>query len=139
MIAGGVCGCRARGFAPTPLAVGGTPRPPHPLGRRHGRGVFSGAAHCRAPYPKASVFHGIVWGSGLVAWFGGGAGWARWSLWSGLGLPPVPCGAGVFTYFQAFFVDVWAYFIDVWSVFVCIELAIFLLFSVFFSNFVTTK
>lgn len=60
MIAGGVCGCRARGSAPAPLAGCGTPRPPHPLGRRHGRGVFSGAAHCRAPYPKASVFHGIV-------------------------------------------------------------------------------
>lgn len=59
--------------AAAPLAGGGTPRPPHPLGRRHGRGdFFWGALIAAPPDPPASVFHGIVStlvGLGLAGWF----------------------------------------------------------------------
>lgn len=37
------------------IAGGGTPRPPHHLGRRHGRGDFRGAC-CRAPCDPSAVF-----------------------------------------------------------------------------------
>jgi len=37
---------------------GGTPRPPAPLGRRHGRGDFLGGLIAAPHVPPASVFHG---------------------------------------------------------------------------------
>lgn len=94
---------RARRYAPTPLAVGGTPRPPHPLGRRHGRGVFFWGFLACGRWPFFLLSAGwLVWLSGLpcfVFWCPSGClAWLLcfpvgsvllsgfWSGWGGLAL-----------------------------------------------------